>query len=180
MNNHLILVGDEGQSKKKSINSFRFSLNLSIPIHPGSPFSQRTLLALQLKSISFQYQVSSSLLHHQSITHYFHPFNHPSSQSDQEATDTQKALDANASNPTQYLPFLIYDQTIITGGSVNLIQFLEEGQSSLPSSANLLDSILSLIISTSSAFIFCFSLSILSTSLTLFRSRSTISSKTLV
>ncbi|KAG0142878.1 hypothetical protein CROQUDRAFT_97026 [Cronartium quercuum f. sp. fusiforme G11] len=64
-----------------------------------SPFTQRTLFALHLKQIEFDYQ---------------------------ESTIEQKSLDANTSNPTHYLPFLIYNHITVTGGSVNLIQFLEE------------------------------------------------------
>ncbi|EFP79753.2 uncharacterized protein PGTG_06074 [Puccinia graminis f. sp. tritici CRL 75-36-700-3] len=64
-----------------------------------SPFSQRTLFALQERKIAYRFQ---------------------------EATDAQKSLDATATIPTQYLPFIIYRGTAVAGGSVNLIQFLED------------------------------------------------------
>ncbi|WAQ84912.1 hypothetical protein PtA15_5A485 [Puccinia triticina] len=64
-----------------------------------SPFSQRTLFALQERNIAYRFQ---------------------------EATDAQKSLDATATIPTQYLPFFIYRGTPVAGGSVNLIQFLED------------------------------------------------------
>jgi len=64
-----------------------------------SPFTQRTLLALQERNIAYRFQ---------------------------EATEAQKSLDATATIPTQYLPFIIYRGTAVAGGSVNLIQFLED------------------------------------------------------
>lgn len=73
--------------------------NLILVGDQTSPFSQRTLFALELKQIHYQYQ---------------------------EASDSQKALDSSATNPTEYLPFLIYHHQIVNGGSVNLIQFIEE------------------------------------------------------
>ncbi|KAI8443069.1 hypothetical protein BY996DRAFT_6436113 [Phakopsora pachyrhizi] len=65
----------------------------------NSPFSQRTLFALEERGISYSYQ---------------------------EATDAQKKLDSNPTNPTDYLPFILYRDRVVAGGSVNLIQFLEE------------------------------------------------------
>ncbi|KAH9468688.1 hypothetical protein Pst134EA_009222 [Puccinia striiformis f. sp. tritici] len=65
----------------------------------ASPFTQRTLFALQQRQIAYTFQ---------------------------EATDAQKSLDATATIPTQYLPFIIYRGTAVAGGSVNLIQFLED------------------------------------------------------
>ncbi|PLW38259.1 hypothetical protein PCANC_14891 [Puccinia coronata f. sp. avenae] len=73
---HLVLVGDR-----------------------ASPFTQRTMFALQERKIAYRFQ---------------------------EATDAQKSLDATATIPTQYLPFIIYRGTAVAGGSVNLIQFLED------------------------------------------------------
>lgn len=66
---------------------------------PSSPFTQRSLFALRERRIAYRFQ---------------------------EATDAQKSLDATATLPTQYLPFLIYRGVSVSGGSVNLIQFLED------------------------------------------------------
>ncbi|MBW0494748.1 hypothetical protein O181_034463 [Austropuccinia psidii MF-1] len=82
-----------------SISSSLNSSQLVLVADKSSPFSQRVVIALKNRKIDYDYQ---------------------------EATHTQKAIDKTASNPTQYLPFLIYHNQIVLGGSVNLIQFLEE------------------------------------------------------